>query len=136
MNFPNVILVVDDETVIMETFVMILNSFTAEFLAIGFTKVDEALALVRGIHPDLVLLDVVMPGVERLEHAIELREKFGCTVLMMSGRTETNDLLEQLVLEGHPPFEILAKPIHPMDLVQKIREVLQQPRQSSRAMEA
>jgi CheY-like chemotaxis protein len=54
------ILVVDDEHIITDTMVMILNR---EFLAIGCYSAAEAIGIVRGILPDLVLLDVIMPNV-------------------------------------------------------------------------
>jgi DNA-binding response OmpR family regulator len=127
------ILVVDDESVITQTIVLILNRFEDEFLGIGSTNVSEALTIVRAIHPDLVLLDAIMPGTNGLQHAIEMRENYGCNVLIVSGRADTADLLEDLNREGHERFEVLAKPVHPNDLVAKIREMLQRtPRLSTR----
>lgn len=120
----SLILVVDDEPVITETLVKIINSFDGEFLAIGSTEVTQALTLIRGIHPDLVMLDVVMPGAEGLAHAIEMRDTCGCTVLLMSGQSITSDLLEQLQRDDREPFEVVAKPVHPTELVDKIRDLL------------
>lgn len=122
----SLILVVDDEPVITQTLVTILNKFGDEFIAIGSTQIAEALAIVRGIHPDLVLLDAVMPGSTGLDQALEMREKYGCKVLMMSGQIATGELLDQVIRGGHAPLEILAKPVHPMELVNKIRELLRQ----------
>jgi DNA-binding response OmpR family regulator len=121
------ILVVDDEPIITQTLVLILNNFGHEFLAVGSTNAQEALAIVRGIHPDLVILDAVMPEVHGLEHAIEMREKYGCKVLMISGHGASASLFEELGRAGHAPFEIMAKPIQPMELVEKIREMLRKP---------
>lgn len=120
----SVILVVDDEPVITQTLVLILNSFKDEFFAIGTTSVHEALKIVEGIHPDLVLLDAIMPGAHGLDHALQMRDKSGCKILMMSGQGATANYLEETRLSGHEPFEIMAKPIHPNDLVAKIREML------------
>ena len=120
----SVILVVDDEPVITQTLVLILNSFRDEFFAIGTTNVSEALKIVEGIHPDLVLLDAIMPGAHGLDHALQMRDKSGCKILMMSGQGATANYLEESRLSGHELFEIMAKPIHPNDLVTKIREML------------
>jgi DNA-binding response OmpR family regulator len=122
----SLILVVDDEPVITQTLVTILNKFGDEFIAIGSTRIAEALTIVRGIHPDLVLLDAVMPGSTGLDQALEMREKYGCKVLMMSGQIATGELLDKLIRGGHEPLEILAKPVHPMELITKIRELLSQ----------
>jgi CheY-like chemotaxis protein len=126
----SLILVVDDEPLITETLVLILNKFSHEFVAVGSSNVTDALTLVRGIHPDVVLLDVIMPGVHRLEHAIEMREKCGCRVLLVSGQQNTAELLKTELDSGREPFEILAKPIHPMELIEKIREALLRPHPS------
>jgi len=123
----SVILVVDDEPVITKTLVLILNSFKDEFYAIGSTDIGEALTIVQGIHPDLVLLDAIMPRAIGLDHAVYMREKAGCKVLMMSGQGATAGYLDELNRQGGAPFEILAKPVHPNDLISRIREMLQRP---------
>jgi DNA-binding response OmpR family regulator len=124
---PNTILVVDDEPVIAHTIVLILNRHRDEFLAVGSTDVSEALTIVRDTQPDLVLLDAIMPGTRGLQHAIDMRQKYDCNVVIMSGQPGASDLLEKLDREGHVPFEIIPKPIHPDKLVAKIRELLRRP---------
>jgi DNA-binding response OmpR family regulator len=124
-NMPaSFILVVDDETVITQTIVLILNSFKDEFFAIGSTNVNEALRIVEGIRPDLVLLDAIMPGAKGLDQALRMRDQYGCKVLMMSGQGATSNMLDDSIRDGNKPFEILAKPVHPNDLIAKIREML------------
>ena len=121
------ILVVDDEPVITRTLVLILNNCEGEFTAIGTTQAAEALAILGGIHPDLVLLDAIMPGVKGLELALEIRDELGCKVLMMSGQITTGQLMDGLNASGHEPFEILVKPVHPTALIERIREMVHQP---------
>lgn len=120
-----IILVVDDEPAIVQTLVLVLNHSNQNFFAIGSTDVNEALSIVHGIQPDLILLDVMMPGATRLEHAIEMRDRCGCTVLLMSGHTGTQAVIDETAAAGHSPFEIVAKPIHPTELIRKIQEMLQ-----------
>lgn len=123
----SIILVVDDEPVITRTLVLILNNLKDEFFAIGSTNVNEALKIVEGIRPDLVLLDAIMPGARGLEQALRMRDQLGCKVLMMSGQGATANLLDDSIRGGNEPFEILAKPIHPNDLIAKIREIVHTP---------
>lgn len=69
---PSLILVVDHEDIVADTLVLVLNSSQQEFLAVGSTNVIDALDIVRGIHPDLVLLDATMPGTHGLDHVDEM----------------------------------------------------------------
>jgi len=120
-----IILVVDDEPAIVQTLVLVLNHSNQNFFAIGSTDIAEALSIVHGIQPDLVLLDVMMPGAIRLEHAIEMRDRCGCAVLLMSGNTGTQAVIDESATAGNNPFEIVAKPIHPTQLISKIQDMLQ-----------
>ena len=67
----------------------------------------------------------MMPGVQGLQHAVEMRVQCGCKVLMMSGHTGTGTLIDEWNRAGNEPFDIVAKPIHPIALISKIRELLQ-----------
>jgi DNA-binding response OmpR family regulator len=121
----SVILIVDDEPIIVNTLVLVLNRSPQEFFAIGATNIADAMAIVHGIRPDLVILDTMMPGVQGLQHAVEMRENCGCKVLMMSGHTGTGALIDEWNRAGNEPFDIVAKPMHPTALISKIREMLQ-----------
>jgi DNA-binding response OmpR family regulator len=132
LNNLKTVLIVDDEPLVATTLAAILNLYVGEFAAVAATTVVDALAIVRGIMPDLVLLDVMMPGVERLEHAVEIRDECGCNVLLMSGAGQTSTLLEGLVQQGMGTFEIVPKPIHPRELITKLREVIAQLPQAER----
>jgi CheY-like chemotaxis protein len=59
-----------------------------------------------------------------IEAAIITRTKLPkCKILLLSGQVATMDLLETARAQGHE-FEILAKPVHPADLLEKIRTQL------------
>lgn len=121
------ILVVDDDQHLADTCSLVLNRFRDEFVSFPAYDVRTALQILRGIRPDLVLLAAIMPDAEKLEHAITMRDVYGCNVLLMSGYPETTDLLDALSGEGVEPFEILAKPTAPLDVIAKIRNVLSKP---------
>jgi CheY-like chemotaxis protein len=113
------VLVVDDERVIADTLAIILNQhgFDATAVYTGTGAVEQA----RNLHPDLIITDVIMPDMNGIEVAINIRAFLpDCKILLFSGQAATADLLESARARGHE-FEILAKPVHPQDLLAKLR---------------
>jgi CheY-like chemotaxis protein len=111
--------VVDDERVIADTLAIILNQngFDASAVYTGTAAVDRA----RETRPDLIISDVIMPDMNGIEAAIRIRKALpSCKILLFSGQAATADLLEKARAQGHE-FEILAKPVHPQDLLAKLR---------------
>jgi DNA-binding response OmpR family regulator len=116
------IVVVDDERRIADTLVLILNAkgYRAEAAHDG----ASALAKCRQKSPDLVLSDVVMPGMNGVELAIAIRQQCPrCPILLFSGQAETTEILEGARRRGYD-FELLAKPVHPEELLARIRELI------------
>jgi DNA-binding response OmpR family regulator len=116
------ILVVDDDRAVTDTLVVVLNQ--SGFIAKGCYSAHEAVTLAAENQFDLVLLDVVMPDAKGLEHAIEIRVKSRCEVLLISGQPSTAEYLAELERRDIPSFNVVAKPIHPRDLLAEIRDVL------------
>jgi DNA-binding NtrC family response regulator len=114
------VFVVDDEEVIATSLAMILR-LHGGFRARSFTEPLEALQAARLEAPDLLISDVVMPELSGIELAIRMRECCpDCKVLLFSGQAATGHLLEAARKKGHD-FEVISKPIHPADLLIKIR---------------
>ncbi len=113
------VLVADDEQVIANTLAIILNQ--AGFDARAVYSGEDAIAALDSFRPDMLITDVIMSGMNGIEAGIAARAKLPhCKVLLFSGQAATADLLEKARHEGHE-FEILAKPIHPTDLLAKLR---------------
>lgn len=114
-------MVVDDEQVIADTLARILNSSGYEaFPAYGAAM---ALLLCERENLELVITDVVMPQMNGIELAIEIRKRFPlCKILLFSGQAATSDLLQVARAQGHD-LEILSKPVHPKDLLVKLQSM-------------
>ncbi len=113
------VLVVDDERVIADTLTIILNQQGYDASA-AYSGI-EAVEMARQLRPNLIVSDVIMPDIDGIEAAITIRSFLpDCKILLFSGQAATADLLESAREKGHE-FEILAKPVHPQDLLAKLR---------------
>jgi CheY-like chemotaxis protein len=116
------ILVADDETTIANTLARILNAsgFEAEAVYSGENAVEAA----RALPPDILITDVVMPGINGIEAAIHIRSFApSCRIILFSGQASTADLLERAEAKGHH-FEILTKPVHPQVLLDHLAAIV------------
>jgi CheY-like chemotaxis protein len=118
------ILIVDDERIIADTLSMILSRS-------GFSTMTAydglaALEIARRTPPDLVISDVMMPGMTGVELATTLTQSVPtCKILLFSGQAATVDLLEKAREAGHT-FTTLTKPVHPTDMLKRVSETLSQ----------
>ena len=113
------VLVADDEQVIANTLAIILNQ--AGFEARAVYSGEGAVESLDEFKPDMLISDVIMTGMTGIEAAIKVRARLpNCKILLFSGQAATADLLEKARAQGHE-FEILAKPVHPTDLLAKLR---------------
>jgi CheY-like chemotaxis protein len=113
------ILVVDDEQRLADTMTEILNM--SGFCAFTAYEGETALKIAEEIQPDILLTDVVMPGMNGVELAIEVRKMRPETVILLfSGQAGTIDLLEDARSAGHS-FELLEKPMHPVRLIEHLK---------------
>jgi CheY-like chemotaxis protein len=117
-----VVLVVDDERVIADTLATILSR--NGFAPITAYDGETALELAAIIPPELLLTDVAMPGMNGIDLAIAIADSIpDCKILLFSGQASAIDLLDRARHEGHH-FNLLTKPVHPTDMLRRIRECL------------
>jgi CheY-like chemotaxis protein len=115
------VFVVDDEQIISSTLATILRR--SGFDAVAFTDPLEGLREARITPPDLLISDVMMPELSGIDLAILIKKDCpDCKVLLFSGQAATANLLETARAAGHD-FQLLSKPIHPADLLLKIKAV-------------
>lgn len=113
------VLVVDDERVIADTLAMILNQ--SGFHARAVYSGESALESAPVFAPDMLIADVIMADLNGIDAAIQIRTLLPkIKILLFSGQAATADLLEKARTQGYE-FEILAKPVHPQDLLTRLR---------------
>jgi CheY-like chemotaxis protein len=115
------ILVVDDEPVIADTLCAILaeSGFTTSKAYNG----EDAIRLAEAMRPHIVLSDVLMPRMSGIQMAIQIQQFLPDTrIVLLSGQAATAEMMRQAAAEGHQ-FELLAKPIHPEDLIARLKEL-------------
>jgi CheY-like chemotaxis protein len=113
------VLVADDERVIADTLAMILNQ--SGFEAKAVYSGEKALEIAASFAPDMLISDVIMADLNGIDAAIQVRALLPkIKILLFSGQAATADLLEKARAQGYE-FEILAKPVHPQDLLNKLR---------------
>jgi CheY-like chemotaxis protein len=109
------VLVVDDERVIADTLRTILNH--KGFEAASAYGGQDAIDMARVWPPDILLTDVMMPGLDGIEAAIRVCSMIpACRVLLFSGDAGTPRLQSEAQARGHH-FQLLRKPVHPEELL-------------------
>jgi len=115
------ILVVDDEALIANTIVQILNR--SGFIAEAAYGGKEAIEAARRSTPEIILSDVLMPHVDGVEAAIEIQKFLPDTrIVLFSGQAATVEILDRARARGYH-FELLAKPLHPTQLIKHLKEL-------------
>jgi DNA-binding response OmpR family regulator len=84
-----------------------------------------ALALARAEHPDLLVLDLMLPGLDGLEVCRRLRTFSDAYVLMLTAKAEEIDRIIGLEIGAD---DYLTKPFSPRELVARVRAMLRRPR--------
>lgn len=119
------ILVVDDERSVADTLAAILQMQGYDSTAVY--SGEEGLQVLQSVCPALILTDVVMPGMDGVEFAVQARARCpGARILLISGNAATLKIVETARRHGHA-FELLAKPVPPRELLAKVASLLEGP---------
>jgi two-component system response regulator MtrA len=113
------VLFVEDDRSIREVTKLALEQAGFRVSACGDGR--EGLALFARERFDLVLLDVMLPGVDGLEVCREIRRTHGTPIIMLTARTDTVDVVVGLELGAD---DYVSKPFQPAELVARVRAAL------------
>ncbi len=120
------VLVVDDEQSLAKVVASYLERDGHEVVCVfdGLSALDAA----RGLPPDVVVLDLGLPGMDGIEVCRQLRTFTDCYVVMLTARS---DEVDKLVGLGVGADDYLTKPFSPRELVARVRVMLRRPRGSA-----
>jgi two-component system alkaline phosphatase synthesis response regulator PhoP len=116
---PKTILIVDDEPQIVEICRDYLKA--ANFDVLTAFDGPKGLAMARREQPDLIVLDLMLPGMDGLDVCRELRRESNIPIIMLTARVEETDKLIGLELGAD---DYVTKPFSPRELVARVRTVL------------
>ena len=113
------ILIIEDEIELTK----VLRSYLerANYQVISAARGDSGLVVWENNHPDLVLLDLNLPGMDGLDVARNIRQKDDTPIIMLTARTEEIDRLIGLELGAD---DYISKPFSPREVVARVKAVL------------
>ncbi len=120
------ILIVDDDANIAELISLYLNKECFDTLTVG--DGEEALAAFASYQPNLVLLDLMLPGIDGYQVCREIRAKSQTPIIMLSAKGEVFDKVLGLELGAD---DYIEKPFDSKELVARVRAVLRRSQNSS-----
>ncbi|GAA1396820.1 MtrAB system response regulator MtrA [Luteococcus peritonei] len=110
------ILVVDDDAALAEMLQMVLRQegFEASWCGSG----DKAVEAFRAERPDLVLLDLMLPGRDGIEICRDIRQESGVPIVMLTAKSDTMDVVQGLEAGAD---DYVSKPFKAKELIARIR---------------
>lgn len=111
---PNIMVVDDDQEMLrMLERILELEGYSVTKAADG----GSALALIEDCEPELVILDIMMPGLDGYQVLDSIRQRSDVPVVMLTAKCEVNSLMRALVLGAD---DYVKKPFRPPELVARI----------------
>lgn len=120
------VLVVDDEPGIVKTLKAYLEAESYEVQAV--TDGDSVLSAVQSFRPDVIILDVMLPGMDGIEVLRQLRQESSVYVLMLSARSEETDRIVGLRMGAD---DYVVKPFSPREVMARVATLLRRSRSST-----
>lgn len=115
------VLVVDDDPVIVN--LLQVNFEIEGYDVLTATGGEAGLAQARLGHPDVIVLDVMMPGIDGLEVARRLREEpdtEAIPIILLSAKAQISDIQAGLAVAD----EYITKPFEPLELLERVATVI------------
>jgi DNA-binding response OmpR family regulator len=113
------ILIIDDDAKLNQLLTDFLEDFGYKIVTV--TRPEEGLRKLKQEAPDLIILDVMLPGIGGFEVCKKIRQSYTVPIIMLTARGEVTDKVVGLELGAD---DYLPKPFEPRELVARIQSVL------------
>ena len=110
------VLVIDDDAALAEMLQIVLQAsgFATDWVGRG----DEALDVFRRVHPDLVLLDLMLPGRDGVDVCRDLRAESDVPIIMLTAKSDTQDVVDGLEAGAD---DYVPKPFKTQELLARVK---------------
>jgi two-component system response regulator MtrA len=123
------IMVVDDDQDLAEMLAIVLTGEGMEVDLVG--RGDEVMEIFRASPPDLVLLDIMLPGIDGIEVCKQIRAESMVPIVMLTAKGETSDIVKGLEFGAD---DYIVKPFQPGELIARIKTRLRRVPSSTAAL--
>jgi two-component system response regulator MtrA len=110
------IMVVDDDQDLAEMLAIVLTGEGMEVDLVG--RGDEVMEIFRATPPDLVLLDIMLPGIDGIEVCKQIRAESMIPIVMLTAKGETAEIVKGLEFGAD---DYIVKPFQPGELIARIK---------------
>lgn len=118
------ILIIDDDSDIRKLLGIYLGNEGYRYLACE--NAVDALDVLEHYQVDLILLDVMMPGIDGVNACLKIREKHKMPIIFMSAKAEDMDIIQGLMAGGD---DYVVKPFKPIELLTRVKAQLRRYKQ-------
>ena len=116
------VMIVDDEEPVIESFSFIINKYVSDFTLIGKARSgSEAVRLIRELSPDLVFMDIQMPGMNGIEAIKQIKPLFPDIIFILATAYERFDIAQKAIHLG--VFSYLVKPVSRNKILEELDKV-------------
>ena len=113
------IMIVDDDAALGEMLSIVLNG--SGFETVTCQDGLRAVEMFPTLHPDLVLLDIMLPGLDGVQVAQRIRQTANTPIIMLTAKSDTTDVVKGLEAGAD---DYVVKPFSPRELVARVKAVL------------
>ncbi|MBN2656071.1 MAG: response regulator [Spirochaetales bacterium] len=116
------VMIVDDEEPVLDSFAFIFDKYVSDFTLCGKARSGtEAVRLISELNPDLVFMDIQMPGLDGIEAIRQLQPRFPQTVFILATAYERFDIAQKAIHLG--VFSYLVKPVSRQKILEELELV-------------